>query len=87
MGKPVREHQFHPKRKWRFDFAYPDLMIAIEIEGGIWTQGRHITPQGFMRDIEKYNAAAELGWRVFRIPAHEIHKIKYYEQISRCANH
>ena len=35
------EHRFHPKRKWRFDFAIPSKMIAFEFEGGVFTQGRH----------------------------------------------
>lgn len=60
----VRELCFHPKRRWRFDFAIPDRMIAIEIEGG--ANGRHQRIGGFIRDCYKYNAAAKLGWRVFR---------------------
>jgi hypothetical protein len=40
--------------------------VALEIEGGVWTRGRHVRPKGFIADIEKYNAAAEMGWRVIR---------------------
>lgn len=66
-GQPLEpEYKFHPKRKWRFDFAYPPLKIAIECEGGTWANGRHTRGVGFSRDCEKYNAAALLGWRVFR---------------------
>ena len=61
---PVRELAFHPKRKWRFDFAFPEKMIAVEIEGGVG--GRHQRIGGFIGDCYKYNAAAALGWRVFR---------------------
>ena len=64
---PVREHRFHPSRRWRFDFAYPDEKIAIEIEGGVWIGGRHTRGSGFTSDCEKYNEAARLGWRVFRL--------------------
>ena len=63
---PEREFKFHPKRKWRFDFAFPDVKIAVEIEGGVWSGGRHTRAGGFTKDCEKYNAAALLGWRVFR---------------------
>ena len=63
---PVREHKFHPDRKWRFDFAWPDQMIAAECEGGIWTGGRHTRGAGVLGDMEKYNQAALLGWAVFR---------------------
>lgn len=66
-GEPLKsEYRFHPKRKWRFDFADPFQKIAIELEGGVWTGGRHTRPEGFTKDCEKYNAAALLGWRVFR---------------------
>jgi very-short-patch-repair endonuclease len=60
--KPEREYVFHPTRKWRFDFAWPDIKLAVEIEG----RGRHQSFGGFEKDAEKYNAAAKLGWRVMR---------------------
>ena len=60
------ECRFDPDRKWRFDMAWPDRMIAVEVEGGTWSHGRHTTGSGFERDCEKYNRAAQLGWRVFR---------------------
>lgn len=68
LPKPVREFRFHPKRKWRFDLAWPESFVAAEIEGGIWAGGRHTTPMGFTADCQKYNAAALLGWRVLRFP-------------------
>lgn len=63
---PVRELKFHPVRRWKFDFAFPDRLTAVEIEGGAWTNGRHTRGSGFIADMEKYNAAASLGWFVFR---------------------
>lgn len=63
---PVREYQFAPPRKWRFDFAWLDAMIAVEVEGGIFVRGRHVHPKGFLNDMEKYNTATRLGWRVLR---------------------
>lgn len=63
---PVREHKFHPSRRWKFDFAFPDRMCAVECEGAVWTNGRHTRGSGFVADLEKYNAAAALGWFVFR---------------------
>ena len=62
----VKEFKFHPKRRWRFDYAIPEHRIALEVEGGVWTGGRHTRPQGFLGDIEKYNIATLMGWRVFR---------------------
>jgi len=62
----VREFRFSPAQLWRFDFAIPDKMIAVEVEGGVWTGGRHVQPLGFIGDCRKYNEATILGWRVLR---------------------
>lgn len=62
----VKEFKFHPTRKWRFDYAIPQYKIALEVEGGVWSGGRHTSPKGFLNDMEKYNTATLMGWRVFR---------------------
>jgi very-short-patch-repair endonuclease len=61
------EFQFDPDRKWRFDFAAPAARVAVEIEGGVWSKGRHTRGAGFVADCEKYNSAALKGWAVFRL--------------------
>ena len=63
---PEAEYRFHPFRKWRFDFAWPEQKVAVEIEGGIWTRGRHTRGAGYLGDLEKYNEAQLLGWIVLR---------------------
>ena len=63
---PVKEHRFHSKRLWRFDFAWPEIMLAVEIEGGTAVMGRHVCPAGYRADCKKYNEALLLGWRVIR---------------------
>lgn len=60
-----REIVFAPPRKWRFDFANCVYKLAVEINGAIWTQGRHNTGSGAEKDMEKMNHALLLGWRVF----------------------
>jgi len=65
--KLEEEVRFHPVRRWRFDFAHPSTLVAIEIEGGTWVGGRHTRPAGFHKDCEKYNTAALNGWTVFRL--------------------
>ena len=62
----VKEYRFHPTRRWRFDRAYPECKVGIEIEGATWAGGRHTREPGYSGDCEKYNEAARLGWRVFR---------------------
>lgn len=69
---PVKEYQFHEKRKWRFDFCWPEYKVALEVEGGVWMSGhgkksRHFTGKGALADMEKYNTAASLGWRILRV--------------------
>lgn len=66
LPAPQLEYRFAPPRRWRFDLCWPELLLAAEIEGGTWGQGRHSRPQGYERDCEKYNEAALLGWRVLR---------------------
>ena len=67
-----REFRFHPKRKWRFDFAWPEARVGLEVEGGVWTQGRHTRGTGFSEDCVKYNEAQLLGWRVLRVTGEQV---------------
>lgn len=62
----IPEHRFHPERKWRFDFIFKPN-IALEVEGGIWNGGRHSRGSGFKADMEKYNSATVMGWRILRV--------------------
>lgn len=76
----VAEFKFHPKRKWRFDYAIPGKMIAVEREGGTWmSKSRHTSGIGYNKDMEKYNEAVKLGWEVLRYARIDINKI--YEDI------
>jgi len=63
---PVMEYRFHQDRRWRFDFAWPEQMVAVEVEGAVWIHGRHSRGTGMQADMEKYNSAVLMGWRVFR---------------------
>jgi hypothetical protein len=63
------EHRFHDERKWRFDWAIPELHIAFEYEGIFSAKSRHTTAKGFTGDAEKYNAAQSAGWIVYRYTA------------------
>lgn len=66
LSEPVREYRFHPTRKWRFDVAFPDVLVCVEIEGMTPAGGRHQRWGGFRNDVEKYREAALLGWTVLR---------------------
>lgn len=82
----VKEHRFHPKRRWRFDYAIPEHKIALEVEGGVWSQGRHTRPQGFLGDIEKYNTATLMGWRVFRTTPDDLYKTATLNMIRQAVS-
>lgn len=69
----VKEYRFNQSRRWRFDYAIPKFKIALEVEGGVWTNGRHTRAKGFLGDIEKYNNATILGWKVLRCTPNELY--------------
>jgi len=73
-GQWISEFKGIEGRKFRFDAANPTLKIAIEIEGGLWLQGRHNQPLGMIADMEKYNLAVVEGWRVLRYTPDTIRK-------------
>jgi len=98
LPEPVREFRFHKIRRWRFDFAWPDLMIAVEAEGGAEMHGRrtkqgkvlksgHLTVSGFRKDCEKYNEAAALGWCVLRFSGAMIKDGTAIKTIERVVSH
>ena len=63
----VPELRFSPPRRWRFDWAWPIERVALEIDGGAYTYGRHNRSSGFVADMEKYSEAACHGWRIIRV--------------------
>jgi len=79
--EPVREYVFAPPRRWRFDFAWTDRLIAGECEGGVYSGGRHTTGTGFTKDCEKYNQAVLQGWRVLRFTPSQIDCIIPYVKL------
>ena len=66
IPEPTKEFKFHPTRRWRIDFAWPHHMLAVEVEGGVFVQGRHSRGAGMVKDMEKYNALTLRGWALLR---------------------
>ena len=95
------EYKFHPKRRWRIDYAIPKLKIAIEVEGGLFKKttyfdkktgkvkthigGRHNTPASFLKDTEKYNELAAYGWLLIRATPENQYSQETLDVIQRCA--
>jgi len=77
----IKEWRFDPERRWRFD--YVDYVLnadnqkclmyrAFEIEGAIYTRGRHTRGVGYQADLDKYNQATAMGFRVFRFSTTDV---------------
>lgn len=66
------EYRFHATRLWRFDIAFPELKLAIEVEGGLYVQGRHSRGAGAEADMDKYGEAFALGWSVLRVSPRKV---------------
>ena len=83
-GELKKEHKFAEGRRFRFDY-YHSSGVSIELEGGVWSRGRHTRPTGFLNDMEKYNLAASMGILVFRVPSHDINT-KWLSPIIKTIN-
>lgn len=66
LPAPLEEHVFAPSRRFRFDRCWPDARVAVELDGGVMSGGRHVRPLGFTEDCVKLNLAACGGWAVLR---------------------
>ena len=80
----ITQYRFASPRRWSFDFAWPDMRIVVEIEGGTWVNGRHSTGIGFGKDCEKYNAATLMGWRVFRFTTNHLKTLYPIQLLKSC---
>ena len=78
----VTEFKFAKRRRFRFDYAWPDHKVALEVDGGVWTRGRHVRPVGYINDQEKMNLARELGWVVIHCQPQDLLTTKTINMIQ-----
>lgn len=85
LPAPVREYRFAPPRRFRADFAYPQIKLLIEVEGGVWLggEGRHTNGKGYENDCRKYNLATSLGYRVLRYTPEMVRTCEALTDIER----
>jgi very-short-patch-repair endonuclease len=79
---PEREFKFLDNRRFRFDFAWPDIKLACEVDGNVWHGGRHTTGTGFTADCEKFALATIEGWRVIRVTTGHVKSGKAIEWLQ-----
>nr|WP_314137723.1 DUF559 domain-containing protein [Acinetobacter lwoffii] len=78
-----QEFKFHPERKWKADFHLVGKKILVEVEGGIWSGGRHTRGKGYLGDMEKYNAATMMGYQVIRFSTEQVKSGLAIQQIEK----
>ena len=81
LPEPVFEFKFHPTRRWRFDLAYPESKLYIEVQGALFTGGRHTRGAALVKEYEKINNATILGWRGLFVLPNEICMMETVEMI------
>lgn len=80
---PSPEYVFCAHRDWRFDFAWPEQRVALELEGGVAFGGRHSSVGGMEADMAKYNEAAIRGWIVLRVFTSKARSARILGYVSR----
>lgn len=87
IPEPVYELKYHPTRKWRWDLCWPDKLVALEVNGGIFIRGRHSRGAALLKEWEKLNTAASLGWRVLFCQPADLCTNDMAEVIIKTLNH
>jgi very-short-patch-repair endonuclease len=80
---PVCELRFHPTRKWKFDYAWTYLKVVLELEGGAYAGHGHRSVGKFLADMEKYNTAAMMGWKVLRCTTTQMESGEAFEMVHK----
>lgn len=83
IPRPKRQFKFHPDRRWKADFAWPDENLLVEVQGGVWIKGGHTRGKGFIKDRERNNEAQLIGFFVLEVCREHIESGKAIEWIKR----
>ncbi|MFB1502012.1 hypothetical protein [Thiocapsa sp. N5-Cardenillas] len=81
---PEFEFRFHPTRKWRLDISWPVRRVCLEVQGGIFIAGRHTRGAALLKEWEKLNTLASMGWRVLYCQPKDVCTIDICELIGAC---
>ena len=83
LPEPEPELRFQPERQWRFDYGWPGEKVALEVDGGVWSGGRHTRGAGFLEDMAKLSEAAALGWRIIRCTPDDLYGAATLDRLRR----
>ena len=61
-----------PPRKWRWDVAFEQSRLLVDVQGGTWANGRHTRGYGYEQDCEKWNSATVAGWRILIVTTQQV---------------
>lgn len=91
---PTPEYRFAAPRRWRFDYAWlrphdydEEPLLALEVDGATWANGRHTRGSGWLKDTEKLNEAACRGWRMLRCTPKQLCSMETVTLIQRALSH
>lgn len=86
LPQPVAQLMFAKsiKRKWLFDFSWPEIMFAVEVQGGQWRRkGAHNTGTAMNRDCEKLANAVIMGWTVLQVTGDQVRNGQAIEWVEK----
>ena len=83
LPMPTQEYRFAAPRRWRWDFAWPDRKVALEVNGGVWIRGKHSRGKGQVNDFAKWSEGAAQGWLVLHTTPALLESTTVYSQLRR----
>lgn len=89
LPTPKRQYRFNPERKWKCDFAWPELRLIVEVEGGIWMadgKGGHNRGSRMIEDMNRQNWALLNGWLMLRFADKHIKSLEAVKAIDFVVN-
>jgi very-short-patch-repair endonuclease len=87
LPRPKRQYHFaaewEPPRKWAADFAWPDHKLILEVDGGMFIEGRHNRGTGYTNDRERDNETVCHGWRILRCTSEQVESLAALGWVER----
>jgi hypothetical protein len=87
LPAPVAEYQFAKPRKWRADFCWIDQKVILEVNGGIFSQGRHTRGAALLKEWDKINTGAGIGYRFIFCQPSQLATRRTIDYIENAINH